>query len=96
MKYLILLFALVLIGCDEQPTDWQRTLAISTDGRTSYRVLIIADATEDNPVVTIPDYATEVLVIREGEGFVRVHMTPDNQDFVFVSHRDTLRIAVRQ
>jgi len=93
MKFiLILLLALAFIACDEQPTDWQQSLAISTDGRTSYRVVIIADVTEDAPVVAIPDYATEVLIIKDG-GFVRVHSSPDNQDYA--TTRDTLRIPIR-
>lgn len=94
MKTLTLLLALAFIACDEQPTDWQRTLAIDTDERTSYRVVIVADVSEDAPVVEIPDYATEVLIVREGPGFVRAHMTPDNQDFVL--RGDTLRIQVNQ
>lgn len=94
MKYLIFLLALILAACDEQLTDWQTTLAIDAGPRTSYRVVIIADVTADTPVVTIPDYATEVLIIREGDGYVRAHMTPENRDFVTVN-RDTLRIRVR-
>jgi len=92
MKQLTLLLALAFVACDEQPTDWQQQLAISTDGRTSYRVVIIADVIDDTPVVAIPDYATEVLIINDG-GFVRVHSTPDNQDYI--SRGDTLRIPTR-
>lgn len=95
MRHLILLLALVFIACDEQPTDWQRQIAIDTDGRTSYRVVIIADVTKDNPVVTIPDYATEVLIVREGPGFVRAHMTPDNQNYILLSNQDTLRVRIQ-
>jgi len=96
MKYLIILLALTFVACDsEQPTDWQQTLAIDSDGRTGWKVIIIADVTKDNPVVMIPDYATEVLLVKNGSGFVRVHSSPDNSDYVLYQQSDTLRIRVK-
>jgi hypothetical protein len=96
MKHLLLLLALAFIACDEQPVEWERTLAIkATHPNTTWSVVIVGDVTQDETVVPIPDYATEVIIVREGIGAVVAHMSPDNRDYVAGSDQDTLRFRVR-
>lgn len=91
------LLAVLFAACSEPEAEWPNTLAIqSTDNRTSWRVVIVADVTADEAVVEIPDYATEVIIIRDGTGSVIAHMSPDLGDFVLSRDQDSLRIRVNQ
>ena len=92
----IILIVFVFTSCAEPEPDWPTTLAIqSTHPNTTWRVVIIGDVTQDETVVPIPDYATEVIIIREGAGAVIAHMSPELRDYTLSRDQDSLRIPIR-